>query len=190
MVEKTPSAQRHLRHSTSAVVLDSWLSTCVTKRRTDPSGLGVLMSAEDVWMIFGEYSLRIEYGGILESYSVCEYRSFWRLREEVHGSLREKPEWLSEFRSRSETERIIGFPHDDTGRCVSREVRLVEILELLEATGERTIDYPDLLIQNPPNTERRLSEVNRRAELQWDERPRWSSYYASDLQLLWEDSHG
>ena len=77
--------------------------------------------------------------------------AFLQLWETAHGSLRGNLEWLHEFRTRPETERIVRFPDDDIERCVLQEVRLVKILALLEATRERPPEYPDLLVQNPPD---------------------------------------
>ena len=99
-------------------------------------------------------------GNIFPGIELGEYSSYvlamrvdacLQLWETAHGSLRGNLEWLHEFRTRPETERIVRFPDDDIERCVLQEVRLVKILALLEATNERPPEYPDLPVQNPPD---------------------------------------
>ena len=101
--------------------------------------------------ISGNISLGIEFGECSSYVLAMRIQAFLRLWETAHGSLRGNLKWLHEFRTRSETERIVRFPDDDIERCVSQEVRLAKILALLEATSERPPEYPDLLVQNPPN---------------------------------------
>jgi len=108
----------------------------------------------------------------------------------VHGSLYGNRRWAHEFRTRPETERIIEFHDEDIERCVSQERRLVKILELLEAIGKRPPEYQDLVARNPPNTDRRLREVNPEVAHGRSMRDTLRAHDEDALYQLWDDIHG